>query len=144
MKVLEARRSTSGRAPSCGRKARWLIGGMLVAVGLAVPASSASAASMYVYDFAMNTATVTTYGGDWSISGAFGAGAFYRWVDSPPSTSRISSNVCSNYDLYQAADYGVGDVAYRNIGEWSTNSCLRLRGRSTGSAFYDHDGNLNH
>lgn len=120
---------------------RWAIAGAAVAVGFALPTGTASAASQLIYNFAMNTASVTTYGGDYYITGAYGASNHYRWIDSPPSTSTISSNVCSNYSNYQSAPYGAGDTSYRNIGDWSTSTCLRLRGRSTGSAFYDHDGN---
>lgn len=118
------------------RRGRSVAVALVVAVSVLVAAPSALAGNWIVYNFAMNTASVTSYG-----SCQYGTGSqHYRWTDSPPSSSRISSNNCNNLSQYGSSDYGAGDTSYHQIGGWSCCTPIILRGRSLNTAFYDHDG----
>jgi hypothetical protein len=113
------------------------------AFALLVP-SSASASAL-VYNFDMYTYQVNTYGGARYVNEI---PQRYRWLDTPPTSSRISYNACSNYSNYLFNDFGQ-DTSYRDIkfypgsgtASWANGACIVLRGRSLGTInFYGHDG----
>lgn len=98
-------------------------------------AGTASAGSWTVYNFDMYTNQVNTYGGCVGPTGV----QTYRWTDTPPTSSRISNNQCSNLNAYTYADFGQ-DTSYRTVGTWNYGEIV-LRGRSLGTInFYNHDG----
>ncbi len=120
-----------------------------LAAAAALSATTASGASWSIVNFNMYTTSVNTYGGPFYPSGDYrnSYGEYeqhYRWIDMPPTGSRISTNNCGNIDGdWRSADFW-GHTNYERVGFWASKSqCLRLRGRSLGSfSFYDLDGNL--
>lgn len=122
----------------------------LIAFGavLCLAPASASADALF-YNWDMYTQSVNTYAGERIVNRSDQS---YRWVDRPPTSSRISTNNCRNYSEYLYEDFGQ-TTSYERIDtspsfpsgspqfSWSPGRCITYRGRSLGSfAFFDHDG----
>lgn len=137
--MLDVHAVPRGTGPPRSQRAATMLGA-LVAVALLAP-SGASAASQAIYNWDMYTDTPNTYGGGFYPTSDYSNYIYYRWLDRPPTSSRISTNRCSNYSDYQYKDFGQ-DTDYRTIGFWTSQTCLVMRGRSLGTInFYNHDGN---
>lgn len=130
------------------RRVGWhTVAGLAAAtITLALP-TGASATTAWLYNFNMYTNTVNTYGGCRTPNGS--GNIQYRWVDYPPTSSRISVNDCQNYAIYQSEDFGQ-HTEYRYVAYYTRQPGFGFRnfvfrGRSLGSiAFYDHDGHADY
>lgn len=94
-------------------------------VGASKP-TTASAEIAYI-DFWTLTENVSTYGNYRTIN----LQQRYRWgVDTAHST-RVSLNLCSNYNNYTSMDIPAHSQSYQYFPSlWSSNTCVALRGRS--------------
>lgn len=134
---MNSRRDEGDPAVGRRRKRMWRVVATLVAAaGLSgTLTSTASAGSWIIYNFDMFTDVVNTYGGCVFPTGT----QTYRWTDTPPTSSRISNNQCSNLNSYTYADFGQ-HTEYRTVGNWNYGEIV-LRGRSLGTInCYNHDG----
>lgn len=113
------------------------------ALTLAFPVVASADALLYNFD--MYTDRVNTYGGPRTVNKV---PQYYRWLDRPPTSSRISMNTCANFSSYLYNDFGQTTSYYKIdsfIGgsdrSFPQGSCMYIRGRSLGTInFFNHDG----
>jgi hypothetical protein len=90
------------------------------------------------YNWDLVTWEVRNYGGCRAPDGS-GEGNWYRWLDSPPHSNRVSNNWCTNLSAYQVHDFAAGVTVWRHISDYRYNEFV-YRGRGVSGSFYNHDG----
>lgn len=137
------------------KRGRLLRRAVIAAFAAAAVLPASASADQILYNFDMFTDRINQYGGCGATDGS--GEIDYRWIDRPPTSSRISFNICGSLSLYCAEDYGE-QTSYESLINFSSSAAGRdcnpgniagnvrfqniiFQGRSLGTInFYNHDG----